>query len=260
MAGRQWGWRWAGVAAFQVLAALPLAAGPEVGPLVARIRAVGGEGAGNAEAARAWRELVRLGPDALPALLSALDDADPVAANWLRAAVDAIAERELAAGRPLPAGWRRSYGRRGTPGPPAGWPTSGLVRVDPSAPARLLPGMLHDPSTELRRDAVAVVLREARERLDGGEKRAATAAYRKALSGARDRDQVDLIAQQLRALGVEVDLADYFGFLRMWALLIKVCQNEQTEEWARAWSFQLRVCDPAGGKVPLTVPGEGRGR
>jgi len=41
-------------------------------------------------------------------------------------------------------------------------------------------------------------------------------------------------------------------------LLIKVCQNEQTEPWAQSWSFQVRVCDFVGAAVPykpvLTSP------
>jgi len=36
-------------------------------------------------------------------------------------------------------------------------------------------------------------------------------------------------------------------------ILIKVCQNEQTEDWAKLWSFQLRVCDALGAAVPVTV-------
>src|SRR5262245_40036259 len=79
------------------------AAGAGLGPLLDRIKGVGREGKGNAEAGQAWRELVRAGPEALPAILAAMDDADDTAANWLRAAVDSIAEREVAAGRPLPA-------------------------------------------------------------------------------------------------------------------------------------------------------------
>src|SRR5262245_16548819 len=80
-----------------------LTSGAKVGSLIATIKAVGAEGAGNVEAGAAWRELVQLGPKALPDILTALDDANPTAANWLRNAVDAIAERELAANRPLPA-------------------------------------------------------------------------------------------------------------------------------------------------------------
>jgi len=30
------------------------------------------------------------------------------------------------------------------------------------------------------------------------------------------------------------------------AILLKICQNEQTEPWAQGWQFQLRVCDSIG--------------
>src|SRR5205085_2645302 len=75
----------------------------EADALLARLKAVGREGAGNVEASKAWRDLVRLGPGVLIDVLAAMDDADTTAANWIRAAVDAIAERELQAGRSLPA-------------------------------------------------------------------------------------------------------------------------------------------------------------
>jgi len=29
-------------------------------------------------------------------------------------------------------------------------------------------------------------------------------------------------------------------------ILVKICQNEQTENWAQDWEFQLRVCDQYG--------------
>lgn len=29
-------------------------------------------------------------------------------------------------------------------------------------------------------------------------------------------------------------------------ILVKVCQNEQTQQWAQRWQFQLRVCDATG--------------
>ena len=32
-------------------------------------------------------------------------------------------------------------------------------------------------------------------------------------------------------------------------ILVKLCQNEQTEEWAGDWKFQLRVCDATGGAI-----------
>lgn len=35
-------------------------------------------------------------------------------------------------------------------------------------------------------------------------------------------------------------------------ILIKVCQNEQTESWAQSWIFQLRLTDSVGAAVPFT--------
>jgi hypothetical protein len=188
--------------------------------LLDRIRAVRNEGSGNVDAQKAWRELVGLGAEALLPTLAALDGADATAANWIRAAVDAIAERQLQAGHKLPADRLEAFVKE-TRHNPAGrrlayeW----LARVDRGAPDRLLPGMLHDPSVELRRDAVAVVLKDAQQHLDGGQKDAARAAFKKALSGARDRDQVELIAQKLKALGAPVDLAAHFGYIQTWYIL-----------------------------------------
>lgn len=369
--------RW--VVVYLVLAWGVPASGADLEPLLARIKAVGREGAGNADAARAWRELARAGPDALPAIFAALDDAGPVAANWLRTAVDSIAEGALAAGRPLPAARLEAFVKDTRhAGRARRLAYEWLVRVDPGAPDRLLPGMLHDPGAELRRDAVARVLDEAQALLDKGKRAAASAAFRKALSGACEKDQVDRIAEKLKPLGVAVDPARHLGFVRHWLLaapfdnsggagfrtafppekqvdpaatyagkggarvswivytthdsygivdlnkalgkhnggtayafaaidspvlrpvqvragcvtalkiflngkdlfgreeyhhgmrmdqhvafgtlragrnelLVKVCQNEQTEDWAQQWQFQVRLCDEAGAAVPFTV-------
>ena len=37
-------------------------------------------------------------------------------------------------------------------------------------------------------------------------------------------------------------------------ILLKICQNEQTEDWAQDWEFQVRVCDSSGTAVlPLNA-------
>jgi hypothetical protein len=33
-------------------------------------------------------------------------------------------------------------------------------------------------------------------------------------------------------------------------ILLKICQNEQTEDWAQEWNFQVRVCDASGQAIP----------
>lgn len=361
-----------------LLLAISTVARADTGSLIAQIKAVGKEGKGNLEAAKAWRELVQQGPVVLPDVLAGLDDASPTAANWLRAAVDAVAERAFASGKlaaaPLEAFVRETQHAGQARRLAYEW----LVKVDRTAPKRLLPGMIDDPGQELRRDAVDALLKDAQKIFDSKEEAAARAAYKKILDAARDHDQVKLAAQRLEKLGVKTDLTAQFGFITRWALvgpfdnvkgvgfhtpnppergvnlkdayegkdgkkirwiehtteaplgtvdlnkvighlkgatvfayaavasaderpvdirassnnairmhlngkeiffreeyhhgmrmdqhvgkgtlkagrneiLLKVCQNEQTEEWAQQWSFQLRVCDAIGGPVPVTV-------
>jgi hypothetical protein len=167
----------------------------------------------------AWRQVVANGPGALTAVLTAMDDADPVASNYLRTAVDAIGENALGAHAPLPVKELEAFIADLKHAPAARrlayeW----LARVDKTAPDRLLPGMLLDPSAELRRDAVAAALEKARLLRDKDDKETATAAYRKALTGACDEDQVKEIAAALEKLGAPVDLAAHFGFVREWHL------------------------------------------
>jgi hypothetical protein len=187
---------------------------------LAKLKSVGREGAGNEAVARAWKEVVRLGPEALPAVLVAMDDADVTCTNILRTAVDAIAERALAGKQPLPVKPLEQFVlQKQHAGAARRLAYEWLCRVDPRTPDRLLPDMLQDPSAELRRDAVAAAIQEAKTLLDRGNTDAARAAYRKALRGACDRDQVDLITGQLGKLGDKVDVAEHFGFVRQWRLL-----------------------------------------
>jgi hypothetical protein len=354
-------------------------AAADTAELIRAVKAVGKEGAGNLEAAAAWRRLVDLGVQALPDVLAAIDDGREVSANYLRAAVQAIADRERAAGRTLPADRLEAFVLDSRRAPSARrLAYDKLLEIDPAASARIIPGMLHDPAAELRRDAVAVVLKQADEQLKGGDKSAALLSYTRAAAAARDRDQVLAAAAGLKALGIHLDTAAQFGFLRSWVLcgpfdnrnkagfpvayapesgvdlsakyegkagasvawfehvttdtggvvdlnkaigkhmgavgyaycvvnsaveqavqfrigsynavkiflngrpvliheeyhhgfrwdqyvgggtlragrneiLVKVCQNEQTEDWAQNWMFALRICDAIGGAVPLTV-------
>jgi hypothetical protein len=348
--------------------------------ILARVKSVGPEGAGNAQASAASRELCDRGPQDLLDVLRAMDRAGPIAANWLRSAVDAIAEKALADGRPLPArGLEDFVLERSHDGPVRRLAYEWLLRVDPSASDRLVPGMLDDPAVELRRDAVARELDLAEKLLDGGKKDDARSALERLLPASRDEDQVSRIAKRIEELGGKVDLARHFGFIREWRIvgpfdgsagigyatayppettspdaldleraeysgksgpmrwvehatpdpggvvdlnkalgkhmgvvaygaarirsseerpvsvragtpnalkiwlngrlvftreeyhhgsamdqhradgvlrkgenliLIKVCQNEQTDDWAQSWSFQLRVCDLTGGGLP----------
>ncbi len=204
-----------------VLLLLPLpagGAGTEADQLLARIKAVRGKGAGNAEAAQAWQELVRLGPDALLPTLAAMDGADVIASNWLRAATDALAEKAFAARRLSATDLEAFVRKRKHSGAARRIAYEWLVRLDPKAPARLLPRLLDDPGAELRRDAVAVVLDEAKALAAKGDKEKAIAAFRRAFDAARDDDQVEAAAKELQERGVKVDLTAHYGAVRRWLL------------------------------------------
>ena len=138
------------------------AADGQMDGLLAKLRAVGPNGVGHREATAAWSELARADADKLPEILAGLDGAGPLAANWIRTAVDAIAERQLQQGRTLPAAELEKFVLDKQRDPRARrlayeW----LVRVDASAKDRLIPGMLDDPSWEMRRDAVARLIDQA---------------------------------------------------------------------------------------------------
>ena len=148
-----------------------------------------------------------------------MDDASGASANWLRTAGDAIAERAVAERKPLPTDSLEKFIRQTkNNGAARRLAYEWLCRVDANTPERLLPSMLQDPSPELRRDAVAAVIKQAKTQLDKGVKDAAIAAYSRALTGACDKDQVDLIVKELDKLGEKIDVAAHFGFIRQWLL------------------------------------------
>jgi hypothetical protein len=370
------------VGSFLVVAALVSslsADGGDARPLIEQIKAVGKEGKGNIEAAKALDELVRMGASVLPEILLAMNDASPTASNWLRSAFETIAEGELKAGRTLATRKLEEYvADPSHVGTARRLAYEWLVRVEPRAAERLLPIMLDDPGQELRREAVARAFADARSLLADKKDEQARAAFLTLLGKARDRDQVEEIAKALKPLGVNVNLVRQFGFITRWhvagpfdnaetkgfhekyppekgvdlkavyegpkgeirwkehttedlmgivdlnkllgeqkgvlayafaeinspeerpvelrvgsnnavrlflnrkeiyfrheyhhgmrmdqhvgrgtlkkgrnEILVKVCQNEQTEKWATLWSFQARLCDNLGGAVPFAQP------
>lgn len=211
---------WASWVAFSALAGLVHAQSGDLGASLQALRAVGPQAAGHREAAQAWRELARADATQLPAVLAGMDGAGPLAINWIAAAVDAIAERQLRRGGRLPETELEKFllDRRHAPRARRlayEW----LVRGDPKAPERLLPGMLDDPSPELRREAVASRIEQAEAFLKAGQQPQALAVYQEALVAARDLDQVRLVAERLRKLGQAVDLPRRLGYVVRWRLI-----------------------------------------
>jgi hypothetical protein len=214
-----------------------------IAPPLVQLKAVGPENPGQPEAIAAWRKLACADASELPVVLAGLDTAGPLAANWIATAVDAIVERAETSGAPLPRAelewflFDTSHAPRGRR-----LAYEILLRGDPAIVDRILPKMLDDSSLEMRRDAVARVIGEA-DRLAAAEpldKAKTVAAYRKALDSARDLDQVNHIAEQLRHFGEKVDLARHFGFITEWQLIGRF-DNRDKKGFAAVFPPERRV-------------------
>jgi hypothetical protein len=209
-----------------VLAGFAQTAPPDLAPLFSKIKAVGPEGKGNAEAADSWKKLTDAGIDALLPTLTACDGADRLALNWLLSAAETVAEREATSGKILPLDQLETFVKDIKHNGSARRLAYELIEKEAPTRARLLSNdMLEDPAPELRRDAVAVVI-DAAKALGSDDKTAARKMYHTAFNAARDRDQVDAIAKALKALGDEVDLATHYGFVRDWMTAVPFDNTE----------------------------------
>ncbi len=187
---------------------------------IADIVSVGPEGQGNEVAGRAWRELVKSDATAIPLILTGMDNANDLAANYLRSAVDAIAGRELQAGGKLPQMELEAFIANTSHHPRARRLAYELIAsVSLETAKKLLPNFVNDPSLELRRDAVELLIGKAEDAVASKDTAGATASYQEALGFARDATQIKKIAAELGKLGQKVDLPRHFGFLTHWHVI-----------------------------------------
>jgi hypothetical protein len=177
---------------------------------------VGREGQGNEQASAAWKQAVRMGPEALLPILEQTGKGSAVADNWLRLAGDAIVEAALRAKRPLPLADLESFLKDTSHPAPARVLAFDLIaQADAKRAGAIEPTLIADPVQELRRGAVQRVIDAAKTKT-GDE---AKAAYQQALAAVRDEDQTNFIAGELKKLGAPVDLAKHFGFLMKWNVI-----------------------------------------
>ena len=184
------------------------------------IRAVGPEGKGNAEAAAAWKTVSAASAGELVTILKSMNGANDLAANWLRSAVDTIAARELDAGKKLPVAALQKYLADTKNDPSARRMAYEIIaRADPVAGEKLISGMLEDPGAELRRDAVQRRIDAALAARKAGNSNDAAARLQFVLPSARDAEQLELIAKELKQLGQPVDLPKVFGWVWDWKVI-----------------------------------------
>lgn len=173
----------------------------------------------------AWQQLRETPPSDIPRLLSAIDPANPLAANWIRAAAEVVLDRAREQGKFPKQQLEAYYANQRHSARTRRMAYEFLLREDPSLADRWLPAALQDPSLEMRRDAVAVVLNSAQQKLEEENQKqdtqhaASRPLFQQALQSARDLDQVRAAADELRKMGEKVDLIQHFGFVTQWQVI-----------------------------------------
>ncbi len=187
---------------------------------IASLLAVGKEGKGNEEASQAWKRIASVDAYSIPKILAAIDQSQPISANYIRSAVDAIAGRAKSENSPLPVKDLEAFLRDIAHHPKARrFAYELLIAVDPAAKDRWVSSFLLDPSPELRRDSVEYWKGLADAELKGDAKERAIELYEKAMTGAVDEDQVSTIAKKLEDLGKPVDVPTHFGLIQNWKVI-----------------------------------------
>lgn len=174
-------------------------------------------GKGTSAARQAAELLSTAGDKALLPVLQGFKDADPLAANWLRNSFEQIVDGIRASGRKLPAAELEAFIRDQKQSAVARRLAYESLKIQtPEIEARLIPECLLDASPEFRRDAVAMLIKQASTVTDAS---GSTPLYRKAMQGAVHEDQVKTIAEALRKNGETVDIQKHFGFLPRWSIV-----------------------------------------
>lgn len=206
-----------------------------------KLTAVGREGLGNEAAGEAWREVVKTGPEALPAILDATGKGDNVADNWLRLAANTIVDQALAKKEVLPLREMEACVRDVKRAPGARILAFDLIRQADAAKADAMePALLHDPAQELRRGPVQLLISEAKKKAAAKDDAGAKALLSKAFAAARDEDQVKEAVDGLEKLGEKPDVAKHFGFLMKWNI-IGPFDNRGREGFAKVYPPETEI-------------------
>lgn len=186
------------------------------------IKAVNHKGAGHVQARKAVSQLQKNDNGALLPILLAMDDANPLASNWLRNAFETIAARSLKNKQSLPEKDFLKFLRQTTHRPTSRrlvfeW----LRKVDSAEAEKMVDQFINDPSDELRREIIAKYIAQAEkiEKENPEDKESICTYYQKAILGASDDDQVRKIIKGLKGCGVEIDVQHHYGFLNTWSLI-----------------------------------------
>lgn len=221
------------------------------------VLAAGPQATGSTAARDARDQLAEQPASALPRLFAALDSARPVAANWLRSAIQDVVDRERAKPQPdWPVASLREFVRDSKHSGRGRRLAFELLQTwDIRFRDEFLATRLDDP--EFRADAVALTLKLGDEAQSADQRSQAVERYRSAFLHARESDQVLAAARKLTQAGEPVDPIRHLGFVARWHLLGPF-DAPGTTGFDEAFPPEQAVAAAASGAVDLSATYSGK--
>ena len=180
---------------------------------ITTIQSVKPEGEGNADAASAWKVLVDVGPSAIMPILESISSQQPdadamLSAAWFDSALSAIVEQN----KELPIASVREFLTDTTNDRLARFFAYELLKqADPDSIKAMQLKMIDDPNPIIRSEAIARRLEQLPE-----EKVARTAELKQLFEAARDFEQTQSLAKQLKELGIPANVPKHLGVVTQW--------------------------------------------
>ncbi len=185
---------------------------PDLKAAIATILQVDKEGKGHEAAIEAMQVLNKATIAQVPSILVGMDDANPLAMNWLRAAIEGAVQRggDLPKSELITYFDDRSHSHLGRL-----LAFDLLTGSDNAWASKIIPTLIDDPSLPLRRKAIDHYVEVAAKQTDIE----AIGSLGFALANARETDQVTKLRDELAKRNVQVDLSRQLGFLPKWQLV-----------------------------------------
>ena len=168
-------------------------------------------GNGNKLAVDAWPKVADLPARHIPELLEAMNRANSLGDNWIRAAISKISDNRDTT---LPVDEVIQFLNNYSNHADSRVEAFRLIQsIYPNRAELLIPSFLDDPVMALRREAVTKKLSAAKKETNKSDR---INLYNDALSKAREVDQITEASNALEADGVTVNMTDLMGFMINW--------------------------------------------
>ena len=183
--------------------------------LLEAIAQLGPKGGGNEDVVKHWISLKQMSSADIPILLKAMNQANDLGDNWIRAALFEILENSGENALPEDEIVKiiKDHQNEGSTRRTA---FDFLLSHSSQVAQSLVPTFIDDPEPTLRREGVHLLLEQAKA-LE--KKDQSVEAYEYALGKARDVDQIEKACDSLEELGKSIDLPKVMGFITTWEVI-----------------------------------------